>query len=157
MTAMWRERLARYRNTPKNYHLLLGQQIFDEQGRLWMATQRDRDEFSYLDVYNGTPTVGEPRTWVCESTYRASGPVSAGSCRSSSRNMERLRPWWRYGCEDRRGDPQGVRPKPKGSGRDRWGNRVVEGPQLGEKALADVFAAKELEIGLAGVRSQVHG
>ena len=45
------ERLDRYRNTPKNYHLLLGQQIFDEQGRLWIATQRDRDEFSYLDVY----------------------------------------------------------------------------------------------------------
>lgn len=45
------ERLDRYRNTPKNYHLLLGQQIFDEQGRLWIATQRDRDEFSHLDVY----------------------------------------------------------------------------------------------------------
>ncbi|MYA64182.1 MAG: hypothetical protein F4139_08265 [Gemmatimonadetes bacterium] len=45
------ERLDRYRNTPKNYHLLLGEQIFDEQGRLWIATQRDRDEYSYLDVY----------------------------------------------------------------------------------------------------------
>ena len=45
------ERLDRYRNTPKNYHLLLGQHMFDEQGRFWIATQRDRDEFSYLDVY----------------------------------------------------------------------------------------------------------
>lgn len=46
------ERLDRYRNAPKNYHLLLGEQIFDEQGRLWIATQRDRNEFSYLDVYD---------------------------------------------------------------------------------------------------------
>ncbi len=45
------ERLDRFRNTPKNYHLLLGQYMFDEQGRFWIATQRDRDEFSYLDVY----------------------------------------------------------------------------------------------------------
>lgn len=28
-----------------------GQQKFDEEGRLWIATQRDRDEFSYIDVY----------------------------------------------------------------------------------------------------------
>ncbi len=43
--------IERYRTTPKNYHLLAGQQSFDEEGRLWIATQRDRDEFSYIDVY----------------------------------------------------------------------------------------------------------
>ena len=46
-----REEVERYRNTPKNYHILFGEQKFDEQGRLWIATQRDHDEFSYLDVY----------------------------------------------------------------------------------------------------------
>ena len=46
-----REELERIRKTPKHYHLLLGQQKFDERGRLWIATQRDRDEYSYLDVY----------------------------------------------------------------------------------------------------------
>ena len=44
--------LEGYRTTPKNYHLLSGQQKFDEEGRLWIATQRDRDEFSYIDVYS---------------------------------------------------------------------------------------------------------
>lgn len=43
--------LEKYRTTPKNYHLLSGQQKFDEEGRLWIATQRDRDEFSYIDIY----------------------------------------------------------------------------------------------------------
>lgn len=50
---LWdREELERIRNTPKNYHLLFGQEKFDDRGRLWIATQRDRDEFSYLDVYD---------------------------------------------------------------------------------------------------------
>ena len=50
---LWdREEIERIRNTPKNYHLLFGQERFDERGRLWIATQRDRDEFSYLDVYD---------------------------------------------------------------------------------------------------------
>ena len=50
---LWdREALEQYRSTPKNYHLVLGEQKFDEQGMLWIATQRDRDFFSYLDVYD---------------------------------------------------------------------------------------------------------
>ena len=48
----WDARIAEIRSTPKNYHLVFGQQKFDERGRLWIATQRDRDEFSYLDVYD---------------------------------------------------------------------------------------------------------
>ena len=47
-----REALEQYENTPKHYHLLFGEEKFDDQGRLWIATQRDRDEFSYLDVYD---------------------------------------------------------------------------------------------------------
>ena len=47
----WDRRIERIRSTPKNYHLLLGQQKFDDLGRLWIATERDRDEFSYVDVY----------------------------------------------------------------------------------------------------------
>jgi len=46
-----REDLEEYRNTSEHYHLLLAQHKFDEQGRFWIATQRDRDEYSYLDVY----------------------------------------------------------------------------------------------------------
>ena len=46
------EERERFGNTPKNYHLVFGEQKFDDQGRLWIATQRDRDEFSYLDVYD---------------------------------------------------------------------------------------------------------
>ena len=48
----WDGRIEEIRSSPKNYHLVFGQQEFDEQGRLWIATQRDRDEFSYVDVYD---------------------------------------------------------------------------------------------------------
>ena len=48
----WDREIERIRSTPKNYHLVFGQQKFDERGRLWIATQRDRDEFSYLDLYD---------------------------------------------------------------------------------------------------------
>ena len=48
----WDARIEEIRSTPKNYHLVFGEQKFDDRGRLWIATQRDRDEFSYLDVYD---------------------------------------------------------------------------------------------------------
>ncbi len=48
----WDGRIEEIRSSPKNYQLVFGQQKFDEQGRLWIATQRDRDEFSYLDLYD---------------------------------------------------------------------------------------------------------
>lgn len=48
----WDGRIEEIRSSPKNYHLVFGQQKFDEQGMLWIATQRDRDVFSYLDVYD---------------------------------------------------------------------------------------------------------
>ena len=47
-----REEMEQFSEQPKNYHLLFGEQKFDDLGRLWIATQRDRDEFSYLDVYD---------------------------------------------------------------------------------------------------------
>ena len=47
----WDREMEEIQSTPKNYHLVFGEQKFDDRGRLWIATQRDRDEFSYLDVY----------------------------------------------------------------------------------------------------------
>ena len=44
--------LEGYRNTPKAYHLVFGSERFDALGRLWIPTQRDTHEFSYLDVYS---------------------------------------------------------------------------------------------------------
>lgn len=43
--------LEEYRQRPKSYYLLRGQETIDEQGRLWISTQRDRAEFSYIDVF----------------------------------------------------------------------------------------------------------
>lgn len=45
-------KLEEYRGQPKLYYLLRGQETIDEQGRIWISTQRDRAEFSYLDVYS---------------------------------------------------------------------------------------------------------
>ncbi len=48
-----------YRETPKRNHLRGGRSLaYDAQGRLWLATQRDRAQFSYLDLYVGTEYVG---------------------------------------------------------------------------------------------------
>ena len=46
------ERLESYRNTPKAYHMAERTGLFDATGRLWIATQRDHNEFSYLDVFS---------------------------------------------------------------------------------------------------------
>ncbi len=46
------ERIERFRNRTKNYHLTLGTERFDEWGNIWIATQRDRHDFSYFDVYS---------------------------------------------------------------------------------------------------------
>ena len=50
--------VADYANETKPYYLLRGQEIFDAEGRLWISTSRDRDQFSYLDVYSETQYVG---------------------------------------------------------------------------------------------------
>ena len=48
-----------YRETPKRNHLRGGGPLaYDDHGRLWVATQRDRARFSYFDLYVGTEYVG---------------------------------------------------------------------------------------------------
>lgn len=47
------EWLESYRNTPKAYHMAGRPGLFSATGRLWIATQRDHNEFSYLDVFEG--------------------------------------------------------------------------------------------------------
>ena len=44
--------LESYRNSPKAYHMAGRTGLFDATGRLWIATQRDHNEFSYLDVFS---------------------------------------------------------------------------------------------------------
>ncbi len=48
-----------YRETPKRNHLRGGRSLaYDAQGRLWVATERDRAQFSYFDLYVATEYVG---------------------------------------------------------------------------------------------------
>ena len=47
---------AAYREEPKGWFLLDGLH-FDDMGRLWVATRRDRDAFSYFDIWVGTEYV----------------------------------------------------------------------------------------------------
>jgi hypothetical protein len=51
---------AGYREEPKAWFLLDGL-IFDDLGRLWVATHRDRDAFSYFDIWVGTEYAGTAR------------------------------------------------------------------------------------------------
>ena len=53
--------LAVYRETPKRNHLQVSSLAYDDQGRLWVATERDRAHFSYFDLYVGTEYVGSVR------------------------------------------------------------------------------------------------
>ena len=46
------EWLESYRNSPKAYHMAGRTGLFDATGRLWIATQRDHNEYSYLDVFS---------------------------------------------------------------------------------------------------------
>ena len=50
-----------YRAKPKNPFLGTRTLVFDGKDRLWYATTRDRDEFSYLDVWVGTTYAGTVR------------------------------------------------------------------------------------------------
>ncbi len=47
-----------YRKTPKKAHLLSGALSYDAWERLWVATQRNLDDNSYLDIYTGTEYAG---------------------------------------------------------------------------------------------------
>lgn len=50
--------LEDYSRTPKIYST---RRWFDEQGRLWVLTNRGRDEFSYLDIFVGPEYAGTVR------------------------------------------------------------------------------------------------
>ena len=50
-----------YRAEPKNPFLGTRTLVFDGNDRLWYATTRDRDNFSYLDVWVGTTYAGTVR------------------------------------------------------------------------------------------------
>ena len=46
------EWLESYRNSPKAYHMAGRTGLFDATGKVWIATQRDHNEYSYLDVFS---------------------------------------------------------------------------------------------------------
>ena len=50
--------LEEFRGTPKRYGL---HYWVDDQDRLWVLTERDREEFSYLDIYVGPEFAGSVR------------------------------------------------------------------------------------------------
>ena len=43
--------LRRFAERPSVYYLARGQETYDERGRLWVSTRRDRNESSFIDVY----------------------------------------------------------------------------------------------------------
>lgn len=53
--------LRQFRETPKEYLIAGRSLVYDGLNRLWVATQRDRDRFSYLDVYDGQHLAGTVR------------------------------------------------------------------------------------------------
>lgn len=58
--------VARFGERPKRWFLVGGESSgspfgFDNQDRLWVATTRDRDTFSYFDVWIGTGYIGTVR------------------------------------------------------------------------------------------------
>ena len=51
------EQLESYRTTPKRYYLVTNQHLFDTRNRYWVATHRELQEWSYLDVYENAEYV----------------------------------------------------------------------------------------------------
>lgn len=52
---------AAFREQPKSWFLVPIALAFDDHDRLWVATTRDRDSFSYLDIWIGTDYAGTVR------------------------------------------------------------------------------------------------
>ena len=50
--------IDQYRATPKRNRLGVRSLAYDARGRLWVATERDRQHHSYLDIYAGVEHVG---------------------------------------------------------------------------------------------------
>ena len=53
--------VSTYKETPKRNHLRVASLAYDDRGRLWIATERDRAHFSYFDIYVGIEYVGSVR------------------------------------------------------------------------------------------------
>ena len=53
--------MAQYRKTPKRWFLTPEPINFDFKGRLWVATTRDRDTYSYVNIWNGQQHTGTLR------------------------------------------------------------------------------------------------
>lgn len=53
--------IEQYKETPKRNHLTISSLAYDARGRLWVATQRDRQRHSYLDIYIAVEHVGTVR------------------------------------------------------------------------------------------------
>ncbi len=54
-------RVDRYRTTPKPWLLHYPFPIFDNNHSVWILTARDRNDFSYLDIFSGTEYAGTVR------------------------------------------------------------------------------------------------
>lgn len=67
--------LAAFRETPKRNHLRVASLAYDDRGRLWVATERDRARYSYLDIYDGVEYVGTVRIRDRLLGYDLYGPV----------------------------------------------------------------------------------
>ena len=79
----------RFRRTPKTYHRY--PLVFDDHGRLWVVTNRERDEdASFLDVYSGPEYWGAVRVRHDAPRSRCSG-FDARSARGPSRWPRRRR------------------------------------------------------------------
>ena len=50
--------IEQYKETPKRNHLRVRSLAYDDRGRLWVATERDRRRHSYLDIYVGVEHAG---------------------------------------------------------------------------------------------------
>lgn len=55
------ERAEEYRNKPKPALIPTSALRFDGAGRLWVATTRDREDYSYFDLFDGSRFVGSVR------------------------------------------------------------------------------------------------
>ena len=53
--------VAEFREAPKRWFNVPGALAFDAKDRLWVATTRDRDTFSYFDIWTETRYAGSVR------------------------------------------------------------------------------------------------
>ncbi len=64
-----------FKETPKRNHLRRGSLVYDDQRRLWVATERDRAKYSHFDVYRDGEHVGSVRIRDRILAYDIYGPT----------------------------------------------------------------------------------